>query len=52
MAVLRRGISGTGGGMFSWSELLSSLGVGLSGCGKSSSLMRMKLAGVEFCMRS
>ena len=28
------GTVGAGGGMFSWLELLSSLGVGSSGCGK------------------
>ena len=40
MAERLHGISGTGGGMFSWSESLSLLGVGSSGCGKSSSLTR------------
>ena len=34
MVGLGRSTSGTGGGMFSWSESLSSLGVGSSGCGK------------------
>ena len=36
----------TGGAMFSWSESLSSLGVGSLGCGKSVSLMRtMQISG-------
>ena len=34
MGELGRGTAGMGGGMFSWSESLSSLGVGSSGCGK------------------
>ena len=38
--------------MFSWSESLSSLGVGLSGCGKSLSRMQTKEVGVGFCTRS
>ena len=38
-----------GGGMFSWSDSLSSLGVGSSGCGKSLSWTRMKVVGVGFC---
>ena len=37
-----------GGATFSWSESLSSLGVGSSGCRKSVSLMRMKVVGVVF----
>ena len=41
-----------GGATFSWSESLSSLGVGSSGCGKLLSLMRMKVAGVAFCMHN
>ena len=38
-----------GGGTFSWSELLSSLGVGSLGCGKLLSQMWTKVAGVAFC---
>ena len=34
MEELGRRTAGAGGGMFSWSESLSSLGVGSSGCGK------------------
>ena len=41
-----------GGAMFSWSESLSSQGVGLLGCGKSVSLMQTKVMGVLFCMCS
>ena len=48
----RRGTSGMGGGMFSWSESLSSLGVGSSGCGKSLSRTWTKLVGAGFCTRS
>ena len=36
----------------SWLESLSSLGVGSLGCGKSLSLMQMKVVGVEFCTHS
>ena len=39
------GTVGTGGAMFSWSELLSSLGMGSSGCGRSLSLIQTKRMG-------
>ena len=39
MGGLGRGTAGVGGGMFSWSESLSSLGVGSSGCGKRMPVM-------------
>ena len=38
--------------MFSWFESLSLLGVGSLGCGKSLSLMQMKVVRVWFCMCS
>ena len=41
-----------GGDMFSWSESLSSLGVGLLGCGKLLSWMQTKVAGMVFCTHS
>ena len=46
------GTADMGGGTFSWSELLSSLGVGSLGCGKSLSQMQMKVAGIAFCTRN
>ena len=48
----RRETADMGGGMFSWSESLNSLGVGLLGCGKLLSQTQMKVAGVAFCTRS